>query len=351
MTHDEKLEIVIRAINNTKPKKEPHGLCFIDLYQNAHKELSQFDELELFNLIQDLGRYGFSVVIVNSPLGTGAAWLEETTNEPPTDYFELNLMEYPLNINFFKDLDSSLEGLYYPTFLILYDLLLDIEEIYGTMERNPFLIPLLPTQIRLPEAYENMPKLEIMSARERAIYLLQQYKIIKIEGYHYREDDSKTEADIILYEKLFKRYLDKAKAIYIKNTTIKQELQKVSGDEEVAYCVTYSPAREIIIHGDHTSFILTKLNFGGENDAVFGYLDQHPNIIIDKKTLVQTSGGNLTKTLPKIVEKLGFSGNLLRAFFNVNETSVLYRKSITHKELEEMGIDKLLPPKNKKVKV
>jgi len=345
MNHDEKLALVIQAINNTAPEEEGPGICHINLYPTAENKLQQFDDLELFNLIKELGQY-VSITILNSPLGTDDARLEISTNKPTTNYFQLFLGEYPLNINFFKELESSLDGLYYPTFLILYDLLLDIEEIYESTERISFTVPLMPKRKRFPEPYETMTERERMAARERAMNFLLQNRVITIEGYKHGQNELETEADMFLRKKLFKRYIDKAKEIYARRSAYSSHAKRNS---EIVAEIELNIANEIflVVKGKKKQQ-LGHPHHDSENGNVFEFLFGHPNMLFTKKQIEEATNISITKTFYKIVDNLGFTGNIKKAFFKTAKNTIFFRKEITAKQLKELGITNLLVSTKKK---
>lgn len=121
-----------------------------------------------------------------------------------------------------------------------------------------------------------------------------------------------------------------------------QEYQQSKPAEETdaknpIYKVSYSEkTREITIN----NFLLANPDFDSENERVFTYIYKNQNKKIDLKELQQNTG-KLTKNLHKIVENLGFVGNLRKAFFDVSKTGIRFRNPITNKDLEELGIKHL----------
>jgi len=102
----------------------------------------------------------------------------------------------------------------------------------------------------------------------------------------------------------------------------------------IVYEVKYTPAREILING----FLLAKLDFARENDNVFDYLYKNPNKTVSISELEKQLGEPLRKLPSKIVENLGFAGELKKVFFDISKSSIRFRKQITRSQLQELGI-------------
>ena len=121
---------------------------------------------------------------------------------------------------------------------------------------------------------------------------------------------------------------------------------KKAVEDETVYYITYTKAREILLNDvvNNSGRLLAKPNFNSENDTVFNYLYEHPN---QKFTREQIKGGVLItviKSLHKIVENLGFRGDIKRVFFDVSEQAIQFRNPITRKDLQDLNIDKIEPP-------
>lgn len=112
-------------------------------------------------------------------------------------------------------------------------------------------------------------------------------------------------------------------------------------EEETVYEITYTPTREILLN---KTIRLAKPDFDSENDVVFDYLYNHPNQKISLKELETQIKKTLTKSLHKIVENLGFKGDLKTVFFTVSQDAVSFRNPITQDDLEKLGISKIKLP-------
>ena len=111
---------------------------------------------------------------------------------------------------------------------------------------------------------------------------------------------------------------------------------------DAVYEVKYTQAREILING----FLLAKLDFNSENDNVFDHLYKNPNKTVSITELEKRLGDAPLKKSPhKIVENLGFTQALKKAFFDISKGAIRFRKQITRSELQELGIAWLRIPR------
>lgn len=114
-----------------------------------------------------------------------------------------------------------------------------------------------------------------------------------------------------------------------------QEEQKEESPEKIIYEIKFSEiAKEIRIN----SFLLSKPDFGSVNFDVFGYLYNHPNQKITLEEIKDKTKIRTAKRLHDIVRDLGFRGNLLKAFFSISKTSIMFRNPIKRKDLNDLSI-------------
>lgn len=106
--------------------------------------------------------------------------------------------------------------------------------------------------------------------------------------------------------------------------------QKVVPKPEAVYRITLTSARELLLNDN---FRIARPDFERENEQVFNYLYNHPNEKVTKKQLEEELRIDLVKSLHKIVENLGFTGALKKAFFNVSKNSIEFRNPVTSKDL------------------
>jgi hypothetical protein len=95
------------------------------------------------------------------------------------------------------------------------------------------------------------------------------------------------------------------------------------------------------------NLLLAKVNFNSENDNVFRFIFTNPNRKITLEELQKPAGGRLNKSLHKILENLGFFGEIRRAFFDVAKDAIYFRNPLNRKELVELNIDCLKFPLEK----
>lgn len=115
-----------------------------------------------------------------------------------------------------------------------------------------------------------------------------------------------------------------------------QEASKPSSESNnQTYSITYTKSRQVLLNG---VFQLAQPTFNGENDLVFSYLCQHPNKPLSKKQLESELKITISKPLHKIVENLGFKGDLAKAFFSVSKGSIVFRNPVSTDELNQMGL-------------
>jgi len=119
---------------------------------------------------------------------------------------------------------------------------------------------------------------------------------------------------------------------------------EVIPDSTILYRVSYSDkSREIFVN----DFLLAKPDFGLENEMVFGYIFQHPNERLSKTQIEQDLNISVSKSFHKIVENLGFKGDLRKAFFDISKTYIRFKNPLTKKDLDLLHIETLnLPSTN-----
>jgi len=86
---------------------------------------------------------------------------------------------------------------------------------------------------------------------------------------------------------------------------------------------------------------LKKMNYDTINEQIFDYFFKNSNRKITLDELQKSVDEPIKRSLPKIVNELGFSGDLLRIFFNVSKNAVEFRNPIRKSYLEKIGISKL----------
>ncbi len=108
---------------------------------------------------------------------------------------------------------------------------------------------------------------------------------------------------------------------------------------DIIYEITYNENREIILNG---TFLLAQPNCDEENDLVFRHLINNPNKPIKKHEIEKEIGRKLIKKIPKIINNLGFSGDLRKVFFgSSNQYQFYFRNPIRKEDLDNLGIDRI----------
>ena len=129
-----------------------------------------------------------------------------------------------------------------------------------------------------------------------------------------------------------------SKALYTEVMVNSPNSENNPSYEDIAYEVSYSDInRKILVN----NFLIAQPNFMGENEVVFTYLYKHPNDAISKEQIEITSKTKITKRFSKIIENLGFTGELKKAFFIISKDKIMFRNPITNNVLKELGIEYL----------
>lgn len=109
-------------------------------------------------------------------------------------------------------------------------------------------------------------------------------------------------------------------------------------EPEIVYQISYTTAREILLDNKYQ---LAKPDFDSENDVVFDYLYKNPNKKITRDEIEEQLKIELKKSLHKIVENLGFKGELKKVFFDVSKNSIQFNNPITRECLKSLGINRI----------
>ena len=94
--------------------------------------------------------------------------------------------------------------------------------------------------------------------------------------------------------------------------------------------IIYTQTREIVLND---IFLIGKPDFNGENDLVFSYLYKKPNKPLTIKEIETAVRGPLQKSFHKIIENLGFRGDLKKVFFSVSKDSIQFNNPVTKKQI------------------
>ncbi|MDD5237344.1 MAG: hypothetical protein PHU96_00070 [Candidatus Omnitrophica bacterium] len=355
MTEQEKLDLIIQAI--IKEREKDPGNPFISLDLAKKKELPRIPIDEIGVIIDYLRKEKILI-------------LHDITYPKATDTGDIShyaLSQQPCyNIEIVEGFDNwyshytyakenTLENLTFPNIVKIYDVTTKINEMIQLSPTPKISIRLDyridPSKIRYPiEAIDDLEK-----HRGQALDYLQQNGVIIDCVFIAREaygepDEPETSVEVNIDTAKLKEFLPKITAIYEerckqqspasekpeKDTEILQETIK-KPKREVVYEIKYSENGEIFLN----NFLFATVQFDGENETVFKYLFKHPNKKITKAEFKEKAGYSIGKPLHKIVDNLGFTGNLRKAFFHVSEKAILFRNPLTKKELEKLNIPQL----------
>ena len=126
------------------------------------------------------------------------------------------------------------------------------------------------------------------------------------------------------------------------------DVQKKSHPNGTLYQLSYNAFTKQVVLNDNV--VLATPDFDGENEAVFQYLLKNPDKKIKKNDLQSALKRPLKKDFDKILENLGFIGDLRKAFFDYRKDAILLRNPLTKSTVDEIGIKLPLKiPKNNAV--
>jgi hypothetical protein len=129
-----------------------------------------------------------------------------------------------------------------------------------------------------------------------------------------------------------------AEQVSLLRQLVKQQKSIDVKDSKRTLTITYTKSRQVLLND---IFQLAQPTFNGENDLVFGFLVQNANKPFSKRYLEDQLKIKITKPFHKIIENLGFRGDLARVFFSVSKNDICFKNPVTQNEVEEMGIGKI----------
>lgn len=112
----------------------------------------------------------------------------------------------------------------------------------------------------------------------------------------------------------------------------------IKSDNDVIYEVKYNPTnRKLLLN----NLLLSKVRFDSENEKFIGFLFDNPNTVLTKEQIEAGIGQKLQKTLNKIIDNLGFRGDIRKAFIDLSKDKICFRNPITRKNLKQLGFEEL----------
>ncbi|MDD5432501.1 MAG: hypothetical protein PHO70_05900 [Candidatus Omnitrophica bacterium] len=354
MNYQDKLDIIIKTISKEREKDSDNPFISLDLAKNKELSLIPIDEIE--GIIDCLRKE--KVLILRNITYPKATDTENVSHYALTQQpcYSIEIAESFSNWHsaYILKKSTKLENLSLFNLEKICYLVHDIEEKFEINPNKQIIIKLTTNSIeQFPLLREKCSiNSDIIPYRKEALEYLKDHSIIS----HYEIKHSEyadSEIGILLNVNEFNNFKKEITKIYEdkrkkQNKQIPAPMIPKTGSEtpkefakklqrEIVYEIKYTENGEIFLN----NFLFAKVQFNGENEAVFSYLFKHPNKRITKAEFKEKAGYSVGKPLHKIVENLGFTGNLRKAFFNVSEQAILFRNPLTKKELEKLNIPQL----------
>ena len=111
-----------------------------------------------------------------------------------------------------------------------------------------------------------------------------------------------------------------------------QMLSSNKGDLHIDYSEN---SRKIVLND---IFLLAKPDFNSENEVVFSYLFKKPGTKVSKSCLEKSTGIKLKKPFHQIVDDLGFTASLKRAFFSISRNTIKFNNPVKRELLADLKI-------------
>jgi len=117
----------------------------------------------------------------------------------------------------------------------------------------------------------------------------------------------------------------------------KTPISKSEVTDKILYKVEYKFTGEIILNG---KYLLAKVNPSGENDIFFSYVYNNPRREITSRELNEKLP-EFQKKFYRVINELGFKGELLTIFFpRTNKSVVYFQNDITETDLKMLIFDR-----------
>lgn len=109
--------------------------------------------------------------------------------------------------------------------------------------------------------------------------------------------------------------------------------------DEIVLKATYTETREVRINDE---IVIASPNFASQNDQICLFLFKNPNRICTKEEIEKFVGERLKKDLFSTLNRLGFIGDLKKAFFSsVTKDRLYFRNPVTRAFLRESRLDEV----------
>ncbi|MFH1827028.1 MAG: hypothetical protein ABH812_01170 [bacterium] len=119
---------------------------------------------------------------------------------------------------------------------------------------------------------------------------------------------------------------------------LQPQISTLNKSSDILFEITYTDGREVLLN---KYILIANPDFESENDQVFDYLMKNPRRTIKLEEIEDKIGNNLAKSLHKIIENLGFSGDLRKIFFNVSKNAIYFRNPVTKTDLQKLGMSRI----------
>ena len=337
MTYEEKLEIVVKAIDEAIKITPPGYNTKLKItHENKLKDLDLDDTASILYQLQDEHRVIEIVSLANTKNPTGFdPYAEEL------DYFVIKVLDTFSNWKKRQIVDRQGEPERAAGKMTARYERKAMEKVWGVLQEVEELRRISPGGLKplrmlyIPSGFRGAQYELDRVVEQRSVVLK------KLEGERAIIDLKHTDGIrgfwIFKLGINYKVIFDKYEVIYLKMAKEYEELQekKQSTVEGAVYEIKYTEkTREILIN----NFLMSKPDFSGENDLVFSYVYQNPNRKIDREEIEEQLKMKLHKTFHKILENLGFVKDYKKAFFCVSKQDLLFRNPVTRKDLDELGI-------------
>lgn len=124
----------------------------------------------------------------------------------------------------------------------------------------------------------------------------------------------------------------------LRNNLQKNEIKQDIEDNPIMYEIEYSVNGEIIIKG---LGVLTKTNADSIPDNFFCYVLENSRRLIKLREIEENIKEDITRSIHKVLNDMGFKGNLKKTFFKVSTSNVYFRNPVYKKEFESLHIPPL----------
>lgn len=94
--------------------------------------------------------------------------------------------------------------------------------------------------------------------------------------------------------------------------------------EKSEFYIVYTAERKIMLNG---KIEIAQPDFNSENDLVFKYLYDHSDTVIQISDLKLKT--KMSKSIDKVLANLGFVKGLRSTFFDINKSSIKFKKKVT----------------------